>query len=143
MGMIAKIIIGAIVIEAIIEYFNATLSKKFHPRYILSIIFGSVFAIIYGLDLLAILGLETNVPYAGMIFTGILLSRGSNYITHFIKRVTSEPSNMFKDSPLLTEIELINPNNNYEVYPISKKDAYKHESSWAVDEASIISSRWI
>jgi len=87
MEMITKIIIGAVVVEAIIEYFSSTLSKDFKPKYLLSVSFGSTFAILYGLDLLAILGLETPVPYVGMILTGILLSRGSNYISDFIKKL--------------------------------------------------------
>ena len=98
MDMLAKIIIGAIVIEAIIEYFNAAFFKTFNPHYILSIVFGSIFSILYELDLLAILGLETPVPYAGMVFTGILLSRGSNYITHFIKKTSTGASKILKDN---------------------------------------------
>lgn len=91
MDMIAKIIIGAVVVEAIIEYFSATLTKDFQLRYALSIAFGSAFATLYELDLLAILGLEARVPYVGMILTGILLSRGSNYITNLVKKITSKP----------------------------------------------------
>ena len=95
MDMIAKIIIGAIVIEAIIEYLNAVLFKKFSPQYILSIVFGAAFSVLYGLDLLAILGLETSVPYVGMILTGILLSRGSNYITHLVKKASTGNTRIF------------------------------------------------
>ena len=95
MDMIAKIIIGAIVIEAIIEYLNAIIFKKFSPQYILSVVFGAAFSVLYGLDLLAILGLETSVPYVGMVLTGIMLSRGSNYITHFVKKATSGASRIF------------------------------------------------
>jgi len=88
MEMIAKIIIGAIVIEAIIEYFNAAFLKKLNPHYIMSILFGSVFAIVYELDILYILGLETAIPYIGMVLTGILLSRGSNYLSQFFKKIS-------------------------------------------------------
>jgi len=95
MDMIAKIIIGAIVIEAIIEYLNAVLFKKFNPQYILSIVVGSLFSVLYGLDLLAILGLETSVPYVGMVLTGVLLSRGSNYITHLVKKTSSATTRIF------------------------------------------------
>ena len=95
MDMIAKIIIGAIVTEAIIEYFNSAFFKKFQPQYILSITFGSAFAILYELDLLAILGLESGVPYVGMALTGILLSRGSNYISHFIRKFGIRSSSAF------------------------------------------------
>jgi len=95
MDMIAKIIIGAIVIEAIIEYLNAIIFKKISPQYILSVVFGAVFSVLYGLDLLAILGLETHVPYVGMILTGIMLSRGSNYITHLVKKTSSGATRVF------------------------------------------------
>jgi len=94
MEMLAKVVIGAIVIEAIIEYFNAAFLKKLNPQYILSIIFGAAFSMVYELDLLAILGLETMVPYVGMILTGILLSRGSNYLSQFIRKLSAMTPNL-------------------------------------------------
>jgi len=87
MEMLTKIIIGAMFVEAVVEYISAAFSKDFHPKCLMSISLGAAFAIFYRLDLLAVFGLTTQVPVAGMVLTGILLSRGSNFISDFIKRL--------------------------------------------------------
>jgi len=85
MDMFLKIIISAVIIEAIIEYFGGILSKDFHPKCIMSIAFGIAFSILYDIDLLAVFDLRSSVPFVGTIFTGILLSRGSNYMADLVK----------------------------------------------------------
>jgi len=89
MEMLTQIIIGSMIVEAIIEYVGQVGDKAMHMKCISSLLFGSAFAFAYGLDLMAAFGLTTNIPFVGMIFTGILLSRGSNYIADFIKRLST------------------------------------------------------
>ena len=87
MEMIAKIVAAAIIIEAIIEYFSIFCNKEFSLKCWMSLGFGIIFAVLYGIDLLYVFGLETGVPFVGMVLTGILLSRGSNYVADIIKKV--------------------------------------------------------
>lgn len=39
------------------------------------------------LDILSLLGVKTFIPYLGVILTGILISRGSNFIHDLLVRV--------------------------------------------------------
>ncbi|WP_411168611.1 hypothetical protein ACH36K_16070 [Clostridium sp. MB05] len=39
------------------------------------------------LDLLSLLGIETSIPYLGVVLTGILISRGSNFIHDLLAKV--------------------------------------------------------
>jgi len=82
-----KILIAAIVVEAIIEYFGSFLNKGFHFKQLFSLTFGMIFAVIYRIDLLGVVGLHTDVPFVGMVLSGILLSRGSNYIADLMKKL--------------------------------------------------------
>ena len=41
------------------------------------------------IDIFATLGLESTIPYFGYVATGILASRGSNYIHDILSRITS------------------------------------------------------
>lgn len=41
------------------------------------------------LDVLSLLNIETSIPYLGIILTGILLSRGSNFIHDLLIKVSS------------------------------------------------------
>jgi len=87
MEMITHVLVGAVIVEAIIEYFGAIFNKNFNPKCLLSIVFGSIFAVVYQIDMLAMVGFETGMPFIGMVLTGILLSRGSNYIADLFKKV--------------------------------------------------------
>jgi hypothetical protein len=78
----------AILIEAIITYFNQFfVQEDFCWQMALSIVLGIVIAVAYKLDLLACFNLKSNIPYIGSVLTGILLSRGSNYIFDLITKL--------------------------------------------------------
>lgn len=45
-----------------------------------SVLFGELVAIGAGIDFMAAVNLPVKIPYLGMILTGILISRGSNFM---------------------------------------------------------------
>lgn len=45
-----------------------------------------------GLDILALIDIPAKIPFLGMVLTGILISRGSNFIHDLLIKV-SNPSN--------------------------------------------------
>lgn len=57
--------------------------------------------IVFGtrLDMLSLLGIETVIPFLGIILTGILISRGSNFIHDLLVRLSNKN----------TEVKEINP----------------------------------
>lgn len=84
------IILMAIVIEGIISYTKQiVVEKKLQWQVIMAIILGVIVAIAYQLDLFSLFDMTSNIPYLGMILTGVLMSRGSNYIFDFIKQIQS------------------------------------------------------
>lgn len=86
---IFEIISLAIIIEAIITYINQFLvCGDFCWKMLLSIIFGIITSISYNIDIPKCLNLTSNIPYLGSILTGVLLSRGSNYVYDLISKVT-------------------------------------------------------
>ena len=71
----------AILIEAIITYFNQFfVQENFCWQMLFSVVLGIVIAVAYKLDLPAHFNLNSQIPYVGCVLTGILLSRGSNYV---------------------------------------------------------------
>ncbi len=78
----------AILIEAIITYFNQFLvQENFCWQMLFSIALGIIIAVAYKLDLPAYFNLKSDIPYVGCMLTGILLSRGSNYIFDLIAKL--------------------------------------------------------
>ena len=84
------IFIMAILIEAIITYVKTwVVDKKLQWQVIVSVILGVIVSIAYGLDIPAAVGITCAVPYIGCAITGILISRGSNYIFDLLKKIAS------------------------------------------------------
>lgn len=83
-----EIVTFAVLVEAIITYFNEFyVQGNVCWQMALSIVLGIVIAVAYKLDLPACFNLKSDVPYVGYILTGILLSRGSNYIFDLLNKL--------------------------------------------------------
>ena len=87
---IVEIISLAILTESIITYFKEFfVSGNFSFSMLFSIILGVLIAVCYKLDLLEFINLKSSIPYVGSALTGILISRGSNYLYNILKSITS------------------------------------------------------
>lgn len=84
------IIFLAIVIEAVITYARTlVIDRKFQWQIAAAMALGIVCALAFGVDLFAVAGIPAAVPYVGQALTGVLLSRGSNYVFDLIGRLTT------------------------------------------------------
>ena len=80
----------AILIEALVTYFNQFfVQENLCWQMLFSIFLGIIIAVAYKLDLPAHFNLKSDIPYVGCVLTGILLSRGSNYIFDLISKLTN------------------------------------------------------
>ena len=88
---VSKMIMVAILIEGIVTYFNEFFVSGNMPwQMICSLVLGIITSMSYKLDLPKHLGLKSTIPYIGIILTGILISRGSNYLFDILKVITNE-----------------------------------------------------
>lgn len=79
----------AVVVEGVITYVKEFFVKgNMRWEMLSSIMLGVFVAVAYGVDMLAMLGMNTSIPYIGSILTGILISRGSNYVCDLVKALT-------------------------------------------------------
>ena len=86
---IIEIMSFAMLTESIITYFKEFfVYGDFSFSMLFSIVLGVIIAIAYKLDLPEYLDLKSSIPYVGNILTGVLISRGSNYIYDILKTVT-------------------------------------------------------
>ena len=87
----AKLILVAILVEAIWENFKMIWKDgKFNINMLGSLILGIVICIFAGLDLFNIIGIELNIPVLGCVFTGIIVSRGANFVNDLFDKLKSE-----------------------------------------------------
>ena len=82
------IVFLAIIVEGVISYVKTFLvDGKIQWQIVAAIIIGVLVAATYQVDLLALAGLKASVPFIGSLLTGILISRGSNYVFDLIKLI--------------------------------------------------------
>lgn len=86
MQNITLIIAIGVLTEAFIEYAKQIREQ---PILIASIVIGIALVFLFDVKLFELLGMTTN-NYADLIMTGIIASRGSNYIYDIVGKMTSQ-----------------------------------------------------
>ena len=85
---ISKLITICILVESMVTYINIFfVVGEPHYQMVLSLVFGIFIAVAYKIDLLKLADIESEMPYIGSILTGILISRGSNYIYDLMSKI--------------------------------------------------------
>lgn len=85
-----SLIFVSIIIEGLISYGKTLVSeKKLQWPVVISMALGVLCAVAFGIDIFDLAGIEAHIPYVGMILTGILLSRGSNYVSDVLGSIGS------------------------------------------------------
>jgi len=83
----------AFLAESLTEYFLTDTPADRYKKYVAPLV-GVLLAFNFSLDLFTeFLRLESAIPYVGVILTGILLGRGSNWVHDFLERITGGNKN--------------------------------------------------
>jgi hypothetical protein len=102
------LIVLAAVVEGIVGYSKLFFKdRKFQWQIVAAIILGIVLSLIYGIDFFETVGLHTEIPYVGRVLTGLLVARGSNYISELIKLI-GEYRMQLKEKRLHSERQINN-----------------------------------
>lgn len=87
----AQLIVVAILVEAVWENIKITYDKKkFNISMIGSLVLGIIICVVFKIDIFPIVGLNAIIPFVGSILTGIIVSRGSNFVNDLLKRLKGE-----------------------------------------------------
>jgi hypothetical protein len=126
LNVLVAIVMAALLVESIYETLKMTWQAgKFNFDRLWALVIGVLVAVGGGLDLPKQVGIEMHIPYLGMILTGILISRGSNFMHDLLIKlqkpdplkdligepqptneiVPTEPENSIKPVETLTEEE--------------------------------------
>lgn len=85
---IALFITTAILIEAVWENLKMVWQKgKFSVDKIGALVVSIFICVLVNIDLFSLLGLTMLVPYVGSVLTGILMSRGANFIHDLFNKI--------------------------------------------------------
>lgn len=88
MNEMLKLIVLALIGEALWETLKMTWQQgKFSIDRIGALIVGLLLAIGTGLDFFSLVQIPLNIPYLGMALTGVLISRGANFVHDLLKKI--------------------------------------------------------
>jgi hypothetical protein len=82
---LTKLIFGALIAEALWETSKLIWQQgKISIDKIGAILLGILIAVLTGLDMFDIVGMPIPIPFVGKVLTGLLLSRGANFMHDII-----------------------------------------------------------
>ena len=88
---ITGLIVVAILIEAIWENLKMIWKKgKFNVNMLGSLILGIIICILAKINIFSIVGIELSIEVVGFIFTGIIVSRGANFVNDLFSKLKGE-----------------------------------------------------
>ena len=88
MQTVAQLGLVAFLIESIWETLKMTYENdKINIDRIGVLVAGIVIALFFNVDLFGQLGLTTSIPYVSLVLSGIMLSRGSNFVHDVFKKI--------------------------------------------------------
>ncbi|MDY3233211.1 MAG: hypothetical protein SOW94_01490 [Erysipelotrichaceae bacterium] len=90
MNDVMAFISSAIIVEGILSYLNQIISEKtVNWKIVGAILLGCLVAFNASLDFFQLLGISEHYGAIGTILTGILISRGSNYVYELYSKLTN------------------------------------------------------
>ena len=104
---ISAVFVMAVVTEAVIAYIKTwVIEKKIQWQIIAAVVLGIAVSFAYRLDIPALVGIESHIPYVGNVLTGILISRGSNYIHDIYKNIISKKTLYVSEDSNKNEVKI-------------------------------------
>ena len=94
----------AVLIEAMITYINQFfVNGEFCWQMVLGLLLGVFFSIAYNLDIPSYFNLKSKLPFVGSVITGVLISRGANYVFDIIDKIGNIWELIFLGTKTLTK----------------------------------------
>ena len=87
MEVITGILLLTTLIEGSVAYFCASHARLQPYLAYIALALGVLVSVAYGIDILALFGLKTIVPFLGNVISGIIIGRGSNYLNDLISKL--------------------------------------------------------
>lgn len=87
---ITTLIIVAILVEAIWENIKSIWESGINVNRIGSLVLAILICILTKLDLFAVVGIYVSIPFIAYILTGIIVSRGANFVNDLFGRIRGE-----------------------------------------------------
>jgi hypothetical protein len=89
MQVLTLILLVTLLIEAVVDWAKNFVSARFSYQQVVAFIAALIFAAGLNLNFFSLIGLDYRWPVVGVIFTALVLSRGSNYAHNFFDNLSN------------------------------------------------------
>lgn len=90
MDNIMSVLAISVVVEGLVSYAKMfVVERKIEWQNVVAVVLGVAFAVAYSIDVFALLGMNSAIPFFGSVMSGVLMSRGANYIFDTLKTIRS------------------------------------------------------
>jgi hypothetical protein len=87
MNILITVFVMAFLVEALVEYGKLIFKGQINWTQLIALLIGVGLAFLFDANLFALLGIPMTLPIAGVILTGVLGSRGANYLADVVKKL--------------------------------------------------------
>lgn len=88
MEQFGKIFLMSFVVVSIYDIIKGFYkNNKVDINSIVTAVLGIILAILAKLDIFALIGVDFIIPFVGQILTGLVISKGSNYVFDFVTKI--------------------------------------------------------
>jgi hypothetical protein len=87
MDAIWQILVLAFTVEAVWQTLKMIWEKGFDWQRVAIIALAVLVCCLYGVDMIAAVGVTSAIPIVGMVLTGIVVSRGANFVNDLFTKV--------------------------------------------------------
>ena len=105
MNALLLVLVVAVTVEALVEYgksiFNLAVEKdkKTLVLQLCAVVGGMALCLLTGADIYSGLGVAFKYPGVGCLLTGVFASRGANYVSDFIGKLSNVGSRLPENTP--------------------------------------------
>lgn len=86
-----ELVIMAVLVETLVQIVKAVYEEgRINTNVVISIVVGLVLAFSFSMDIFAVLGFTAGIPLVGTIATGLIISRGGNFVHDLFNRLGSD-----------------------------------------------------
>lgn len=90
MEIFAQVILFAVLVEAVVEGIKSIKEDgRINSVVALSMLVSLIASLAFNIDLFAMAGFSTAVPYIGAVLSSVIISRGSNYVSDIVSKFTA------------------------------------------------------
>lgn len=89
MEILAQILLIAVLVEAVVDWVKDFAKAEVKYQKIVAFIASLIFAAGLNMNFFATVGLDYRWPVVGIVFTALVLSRGSNYVQDFFDLISA------------------------------------------------------